>query len=322
MAFYVKYLFVAALLGAAVWFGVPEIKAQLEAKPASAPAPAAAPAAVPAAPAPQAAPERTRQPSIASDSTAAEGNRPQPSAPAAAPAAQTAQAVYEEAPAEPVQQPGYTGPRYDWGVLAEEAQTYGEDGKIRVKLPAGSVVEKMEEKNSSNGRMYVCRVLLNRRWQPGFVLKASAVVMFAGPFADAPKAPSDKVIRYFQLQGFIEARTAVLREEHLKSNPYFNAYKKAATDYTEFQDKVKKLTADRDSAQGMARSKIASELDRLRTNETKLRTALEKAEGPYKKWKDQHGDGYDTVMNDENIAKWSAEMQDLRPEVSEMVPGV
>lgn len=337
--FYVQYLLTAVLLAAALWVGIPKVKASLESERApraqrvSAPAPTvavhptAASAVAPAA-TPMAAPEAPAEepPAVAATfpAPAAEPPSPPPSAtpPATVPAAAPVTVIYEPAEEEPVQQPGYTGPRYDWGVLAEEAQTYGVDGKIRVKLPAGTVVEKMDEKSSKNGRMSVCRILQNRRWQEGFVLATKHIVMFAGPFAEAPKAPSDKVIRYFQLQGLIDARMAALREAHLKKNPYFESYRRAATAFTEFQAKAKALTEQRDAAQGAMRTKLASELDRMRPEQGRLEASLKRAEGPYKKWKEQNGDGMDTIMNDLQIAKWSEERQNLQPEVAEMVPGI
>ena len=337
MKFIVIYLLSAAALAVIVWFGVPQVRTlamstdptpQAPQTPEPAPRstsassvpvakPVAAPVSAPVAGVPQTSATTGATPVAAPAATPA----PRP-APVPQPAPQTV-VIYEEAPAEPVQQPGYTGPRYDWGVLAEETMAYDEaDGKPRMKLAAGTVVEKMESRQSSGGEVFVCRALLNRRWEKGFAIKSSAVVLFEGPFADAPKARSDKVIRYFQLQGFVAARTQSLREEHLRRNPHFEEYRKAATAYREFQDNVKRLTAERDAAQGAQRAKLASELDRMRPQGTQLENALRKAEGPYKRWKDEHGDGIEAVINDERIAEWNEEIEDLRDEVAEMVPGL
>ena len=326
MKFIVTYLLSAVVLVVAVWFGVPKMRAQtapaddgeeevsaLETHPADRASVA------------EDVPERDSSLVLKARKRPAptrKGATPVPSAPAPVePSEPKTIVVYEEAPAEPVQQPGYSGPRYDWGVLAEESMAYDEaDGRPRMKLPAGTVIEKMEARQSSGGEVFVCRALLNRRWEKGFAIKSSAVVLFEGPFADAPKAPSDKVIRYFQLQGFVSARMQSLSEEHLRRNPHFEEYQKAATAYREFQDNVKRLTAERDAAQGAQRSRLSSELDQMRSQGSRLETALRKAEGPYKKWKSEHGDGSEAIMNDEQLARWNEEMEDLRDEVAEMVP--
>ena len=218
--------------------------------------------------------------------------------------------------------PGYAGPRYDWGVLAEDAQAYAEDGKPRAKLTAGTVVEKMAERSSKSGPLFVCRILSNRRWQEGFLLPASAVVMFEGPFASSPKGPGDKVIDYFTKVGQRERRLAALKERHLRQNPYFSAYQTAAKAYLDFQQRAKELTAGRDAAVGVERSRLVAELTRMKNQEPRLRSALEKAEVPYKKWKAEHGDGSEAAGDDPEIAALDREIEALVDDVSEMVPGI
>lgn len=324
MNFLVKYLVTAAVLAAAVWFGIPVIKARMESQPATATAPAATTATVPAStpatprvPADGAAQAATPAPVTTATPAAPAATTPV-SAPAPEPVPATAatSAVASE-PTRPVQ----TGPRYNWGVLAEEAQAYNEEGKPRVKLPAGTVVEKIEERKSADGqRLLVCRVLNNRRWERGFVLKAASVVTFDCPFEEAPKEAREKIVRYFQLQGFIATRTAALREDHLKRNPHFTAYRRAAKEYTDFQERAKELTAQRDAAQGAERTRIASQLERMKSEEVQLRSALEKVEVPYKKWKAEHGDGIETVINDEQIGQWNDEIDEIKSDVLEYIP--
>lgn len=333
MAFFVKYLVTAVLLASAVWFGLPKVKAALAEAPRAEIQETKKPRV--ATPAP-----RTSARELPSQAGGEAGVQPQPAAPAPAgvetavasvsasvsvaqPQPQSEPEVIMVMEPEPVQDPTYTGPRYDWGVLMQETQSYGLDGNIRVKLPAGTILEKMEEKNSSNGRVYICRILQNRRWQPGFVIAApNHVVMFAGPFAEAPKASSDKVVRYFQLQGLIDARKAALREAHVRKNPYFAAYQKVAQEYTAMKEKAEELTKQRDAAQGAARSRLASELERMRNQQTKLASEVEKAEKPYKKWKEQNGDGQEAIAQDAQIAAWDDERYELREDVAEMVPGI
>ena len=326
MNFLVKYLVTAAVLAAAVWFGVPEIKARLESQ--SAPAPVSAPTVTTAtvlasasdAPRGSVPAAQPVQPPVVPDTIAE--TAPQTSVPSPAPqtAAATETTVVETPATPPEPTPVKTGPVYNWGVLAEEAQAYNEEGKPRVKLPAGTVIEKTGERDSSSGRLLVCRVLNNRRWERGFMVKASSAVMFDCAYEEAPKDARTKITRYFTLKGLIATRTAALREEHVKRNPYFSAYQRAAKEYNEFKDRAKDLTAQRDAAQGATRTQLASQLERMKSEEVQLRAALEKAEAPYKKWKAEHGDGMMDIMNDEQIGQWNDEIDELHQDVSDYIP--
>ena len=311
-----RCILAAIVLGAIVWFGVPVVKARVESSI-----------------------EDDRPLSTAIDSpqkpsTAVNGSRELPVQPmshvavpkveeSAAPAAQQTIVVEQYAPGQEPRQPDYTGPRYDWGILAREAQAFSEDGQPRVKLPGGTVVEKMSERQTKAGdTMLICRIRNNRRWQEGFLFHAADVVQFQGPFAFAPKKPSDQIIDYFTKVDQREKRMAAIREEHLRKNPNFETYQNAARAYKEFQDRAKELTAQRDKAVGAERSRLMRELETMKSGEPRLRAEFEKAEIAYKQWKKQHGDGTDEINVDPVVKKLDEEIEALFYDVSEMVPGL
>ena len=330
MKFLVPYLGTAVVLGAVVWFGVPYVKAQIGGSAASGAAPEAGVAPAPAAsaavaPAPAAvAPVAKSAPVPAPVAAAPAHASPAPAAPVAtAPAeAPAVVAAPEYAPGYEPRQPGYTGPRYDWGVLAAEAQSFNAEGKPRVKLPGGTVVEKMSERQTKTGeKMFVCRVRSNRRWEEGYLFRASDIVVFQGPFAFAPKKPSDQIIDYYTKLGLREKRMAAIREEHLRKNPHFEAYRAAALAYKEAAATAKELTERRDSALGAERSRLMRELEMMKNREPKLRAELEKVEIAFKQWNSDHGDGSEQVSEDPEVLRLDKEIEDLYYIVADMIPG-
>ena len=335
MKFALQYLVSAMVLGAVVWFGIPEVKARAagnggEGRP---PAETSAPARVPA---PDVEGRREAAPAagrVREPAPTTEPLRPAPSAVAAssldpAPATGAQESVSpppapEYEPGQEPRQPDYDGPRYDWGVLAREAQSFSLEGQPRVKLPGGTVVEKMSERQAKTGdTMLICRIRNNRRWQEGFVFHAADVVQFQGPFAFAPKKPSDQVIDYFTKLDQRERRMAAIREEHLRKNPNFATYQEAARTYKEFQDTAKDLTARRDKAVGAERSRLMRELETMKSKEPRLRAEFEKAEIAYKQWKNQHGDGSEAINDDPLVRKLDGEIDELYFIVADMVPGL
>ena len=337
MKFLLQYVLTAVILGSVVWFGVPFVKALVGDRAVSDVAQGDAFATA----APAAGGAQSASPLVLTPS-AAQGNRassvPFPAAAPAPSAAQTAASTPAPAaspapePAEPPapqyapgfepRQPDYSGPRYDWGILAVEAQAFSADGKPRVKLPGGTVVEKMSERQTKSGdTMFVCRIRNNRRWEEGFLFQASDVVQFQGPFAFAPKKPSDQIIAYYSKLDEREKRMTAIREEHLRKNPHFETYREAVRKYKDAQAESKELTARRDNATGAERSRLVRELETMRNQEPRLRAELEKAEIAYKQWKDVHGDGSEQVSADREVLRLDKEIEDLYYEVADMIPG-
>ncbi len=330
MKFLVRYLLSAFVLAAAVWFGIPPVRGLAENAGMVSAAPSATGSATSAPTAPSPAASSTAAPAPVA------APAPSPAAPVVdtgSPTAETAAdfagddapapAPVEYAPGQEPRQPDYRGPRYDWGVLSADTQGFDTDGKPLDKVPGGTVVEKMSERDSKTfGPMYLCRIRVNRRWQEGYLFPATAVVLFQGPFAFAPKGPSDKVIEYFTKIGQRERRIAALKEEHLRRNPHFATYQAAARAYKDFQDKSKELTARRDAAVGMERSRLIRELESMKNQEPRLRAALQNAEIPYKEWKSQHGDGSEAADSDPEVLRLDREIEALVEDVSEMVPGI
>ena len=325
MKFLLHYLLTAFVLGAIIWFGVPVVKAPAAGMQSSIEEPA--PAAFDEPREPSA--DNGRQSSTAIDSyrrTPPEASVAPAPAPTPAPApapAQPTTSLAEYAPGQEPRQASYDGPRYDWGILMRAAQAYTLEGTPRVQLPGGTVVEKMSERRAKSGdMMLICRIRDNRRWQEGFVFHSADVVQFQGPFAFAPKKASDQIIDYFTKVDLREKRMAAIREEHLRKNPYLEAYQSAARAYKEFQESAKELTARRDAAVGAERSRLIRELEAMKSRQPRLHAELEKAEIPYKQWKKQHGDGTDEINADPVVQKLDGEIKALYEEVADMVPGL
>ncbi len=322
MSAVIRFLIVAIVGFAAVWYGIPALSGQ---KAGSAPE---AGAATRSAPDPVTAVALENTPSRAPvmpepvQAVEAPASAPAPvSVPASAPAPEP-QVVYVPADQPAVQMPGVAPSDYDWGVLYRETTAFGSDGKSRGKLPAGTVIEIMQERESKQGLMFQCRVLdSSRRWDDGYIFPDRDVVRFLGCFAEAEKEPSDKVIRYFTLKGRVDAQKAVLHDRWLRTNPHFESYSAVAKEMLAFQEKGKALTAERDAATGARRQQISAELNHMKTKETDLTKRFKAVEAPYKQWKEQHA-SEEAALTDSNIDRWMTELRQLHADVAEMVEGL
>jgi hypothetical protein len=316
--FYARYVVVAALGAAGVWFGVPELKPLLEQQRSveGAEAAPATPAPAPAAPW-RPADARSQTPAVVPVDRTDPSDRSDPSDPAEPVAVPAPEPAPEPAP---VAQP--TGPVYDWGVLADTTNCYTAAGQPNGKMPGGTVVERVSVHESSLGSMVRCRVLHNQMWREGFFIPAPALVMFQGSYVNAPAKNRDQIVRYFTLRSMIADRRAELKDHAIRANPHFRAYQSAAIAMTEFQTKAKELVVQRDKATGTERSRLDDTLRRLKSEESTLLHNFRKAEEPYKRWRAQNDDGSIAVAADAQINAWESELTAMEPEVRGLVGGL
>jgi len=223
-------------------------------------------------------------------------------------------------PAPPPPEPA--GPVYDWGLLAETTNSYTAAGISNGRLPGGTVVERISTHESSHGTLLRCRILRDQRWGASVYIPATAVIMFAGPYVEAPKEDRELLVRYFTLRGKIADRSSSLRDQAIRSNPHFLDYQKAAKALTEFNASAKDLVAKRDAATGAARTQLADQLRKLKGQEAQILHNFRRAEEPYKRWRARNDDGSAAIAGDSQINAWENEMQALEPRVRGMVGGL
>ena len=84
----------------------------------------------------------------------------------------------------PATSPEADGTNFDWGVLAETTPCYASSGTATGRLLGGTVIEKISVHTSSRGPMLRCRLLEGSTWRSDVFVPESAVVVFAGPYAE------------------------------------------------------------------------------------------------------------------------------------------
>ncbi len=229
---------------------------------------------------------------------------------------------YAEPQPEPSVPPQPAGPVYDWGLLAETTNSYTSSGTSNGKLSAGTVVERISTHESSHGTLLRCRVLRQQRWGETVYVPATAVIMFAGPFVEAPVEDRNLLVRYFLLRGKIDDRSSTLRDRAVRANPHFQQYQAAAKALTEFTASSKGLIERRDAATGLEKSRLEDDLRRLKAREAQILHNFRQAEGPYKRWRSRNDDGSAAIAGDSEINAWENEMMKLEPRVRGMVSGL
>ncbi len=309
-AFWVRYLLTAVLGATVIWHGVPELRARLEIRRAT-----AAPAESSVAPRTSGAVPSGLWGEASDAAFSAEGG-----AALALPVRFSGAAVDFSVP--PATAPGADGTNFDWGVLAETTPCYASSGTATGRLPGGTVIEKISVHTSSRGPMLRCRVLEGAIWRSDVFVPESAVVVFAGPYAEAPPVERDEVVRFLALKARIEDRRAELKGKALRANPHFEAYRAAAKALTAFQSESKALIERRDKVSGAERARLDDELRRMKFRAAALEREFDRVGEDYKRWRSQHDDGSQAAAADELIQRWSREYAALEPVLRDRIQGL
>ena len=218
----------------------------------------------------------------------------------------------------------------DWAVLLEKSPAYDSSGNVIEKLSGGTVVERISGHSSSKGKMYRCRVKTESGWKPDYFILEPALAMFTGPYDTAAVQDRDLIVNYCTLKGKIEDRRHQLKEEALRKNPHFEAYKKLANDLAEMESKTEQLVQKRDSIAStrkrskanMERGKVDDELRRLRGDGATLMNKFKETETKYKQWQSANPAKADPGGSDPQINEWTRQVDAMKPAVSQIVDGI
>ncbi len=334
MRFWLTYLLTAAAGTALIHWGSPSLAAhadtvrRLAGKPprAAVAAPRAAVAA-PRAPTPAAALPVVRMP----EDVAAQAQAPQPVPPAAEPeteppppAAEAAAETSAAAPQAVGAPPLYTPPPPDpaaasWGVVLHRAPHSGVKGNPLGPLPVGTVVEIQELLPTAEGDMAVCVIDDGGQWKGPVMIGLNHLVRFEGPLTDAPPEAVDLLYRYYRLRERIDARREAHRQRTASANPHAAAHARAVADQRAFDERVRRLTAQRDAASGPRRSQLIDQLHGMQAEGTRLRLNVEEARAKRDAWARENPQPANGP-GDPELEGWIEELRRLEPEVKRYVP--
>ena len=184
-----------------------------------------------------------------------------------------------------------SGPR--WGVIkVSEGHAYEVNGKFRQSLPAGTIVDVRDVRDTSAGRLAICR--LTDAVGPSILVPENELDLHPGRYSDASPAERRLRSRRAVVMARIEkARQAATppgpAEDWLsKANPHADAYRKAKGELDALQRRAADVQARWDKATGGERMKYADELREMKTEQVRLETACRQVRSKAEEWAAAH----------------------------------
>lgn len=209
-------------------------------------------------------------------------------------------------------------PAGSWGVTREAVKAYDLSGKFTAYVPGGTLVQTDgRSAKGPNGRLYVCRMLLDGRWSSDRLLGASDLLLRPGAVSDAPPSEREMLQRYGRTQGEIAERERRLKQQALDANPHAPAYRQSLAAYRTFIAKVKELTAKRDAATGSDHVRYSDQLQALKPQGVRLGRDFEQSKAKYLAWSEAHPTRVDP-QRDPQIQRLQQELAQLEQQVREL----
>jgi hypothetical protein len=240
---------------------------------------------------------------------------PEPSAPAAAAASDEGDEV---SPAMNGIYPAARNEKPGWGITFQRTSTYGLDGARLGHVPGGVLLEYRNARVSSAGNMVECVLLENGTPSAPRLVSKKDVCLFTGTYAKLSAKQRSALLAYYTLSGKIGQRKTELLQASAARNPYFSEYNQAYKTYMAHIDKAKALTAQRDKATELDKSRLEDRLREMKVAETALRTQYDALHAKFRAWKQEHANEIAKAENDPDVKRWTQEMAALR----QRVPGL
>jgi len=208
--------------------------------------------------------------------------------------------------------------RPDWGVIRVKTNLYDAEGRNLGEVPPGLFIDFVEFRNSSRGTMVLCKLQHKGDRHGPFLLKRTDLSLFTGDYTKLSQRQLNNLEEYFKRSGALEERRSEIMLEIAQMNPHYRQYKRAYENYMKHIEMASDITAQRDEADGLRRSRLDDQLRRMKNEETTLKETYDEIHSKYKSWKAANIDKLPDISSDPEILELRREMRRL----AKLLPGM
>jgi len=238
-----------------------------------------------------------------------ENTRPRPEPPPAAgvpPAPETAP------PPQPVTTPAYN-PNAMWGaVTMQDAPLYDLNGKKTRELPAGSLINVLETRNTPDGEVVLCSVWSRSGNFNDVILRRDHVELYAGyPISAASKEQRVLVSRRAEILAAIKSRQEALAQAASTRNPHQGAYRDVLRQHKAITDESQKLKDEFDNATGNRRMELANRLRTLKNEQFTLMPKYQEIKKKKEDWDRSNQNSLPDTATDPQIRQLNQQLDQI-----------
>ncbi|MGN0827102.1 MAG: hypothetical protein ACI4QD_04120 [Kiritimatiellia bacterium] len=311
MSWLIRYLLLAALAAAAIWYGVPHLKRQTRGAQTgqthivfAPPKPQTIPDTTPAQ-APQRPKTKPRQAPTATART-----NPSPT---------TSETTHTHTPAP---RPRIARPEENpsWTILRSDASCYTQDGKCIGVIKSGTILDCLDCRTyrEINGRQaFLCQTdskELEQKLQTNrFFVRIHHLVMMTSRPEALTDDERDNLRKYYRLIALMNERYRELDKAQNPENPHRKAYAQANEKLKEIERQSATLFERRNTATGSEKTLVEDQLHELKYTKSAAEIQLLAIQEKFRKWKQEHPRRPVVLAGDPLYTKY----QNLLPKLAE-----
>jgi len=202
-----------------------------------------------------------------------------------------------------------------WGVVnSPVCRAYSRKGKFLRRLDPGTVVDLGQVAQTDKGRFAVCDVYYEGRRVPGIAIRVTELALHKGALSSVGRTRRKLLVRQATLEARIEDVRRKLKSGLRKDNPFVKQYSTSRDAFAAYSDRVRELRRRFEASTGADRDKLSDELRALKPPGIRMKHEYEAAKKKYDIWNSQNP--VDTARNPE-LLRLEAELALLKRAVGQ-----
>ena len=176
-----------------------------------------------------------------------------------------------------------------WGIALVDCPLFEQTGKRSSEtLDGGSLIEQISALQSSRGEMAKIKIWNGTSWGGEYLVSTADLVRFQGGRDDVDAEGVEDLRTYYSLASQLEKRKVEVAQTAAGKNPHYDQLKALVTEFNANEEKVKRLTEQRDTTKGSRRTRLADELRRLEVQIQREKAQLKDVTAKFEAWKANH----------------------------------
>ena len=212
----------------------------------------------------------------------------------------------------PAPQPAYDANAM-WGtVRIADAPLYDRNGRKIREIPAGSLVDVKETRNTASGSVLIGSVHSRSGRFADVILKRNDVEIYRGYTLTATsKEKRQLASRRGEILAAISSRRETLEQAASNRNPHQAEYREILRQYKTLSDKAKALKTDYEKTTGNKRMELANELRTLKNEQFTLMPKYQEIKRKKQAWDRDNPNTRQDMANDPQIRQLNRQLEQI-----------
>ena len=198
-------------------------------------------------------------------------------------------------------------------VITPSAPIYDTNGQLQKNIPPGSVVEVLQERSTTNGKVFIGNIHTPIGFFQGVIMREQDLQLYRGKaLTETTREEREMASRKAEIRAAITVRMQEIETAHNNRNPYQRPYHDALRQYQEIRQEAQQLQARYDSSTGNTRITAGNRLREIRQEMANLTPPIRRLQEQRDRWAEEN------PLEPPPDPRQDAHIQELRRQLAEL----